>query len=205
MSDTPALDPASQALDPASPALDPAGAGPGPARTVHRSATSVTVRRAGWLCVAAAPLILIAVLLRAAGPGWARVLSDVVALIGLVAAVVAGAGAVAVITGRGPRLILDVDGFDNRTRPVLLARGSVRSAAWADVRRLQAINAGGRRLLVLTLADSRRSVVVLRRLADAPDVIETAIRQRLDAANGYRAYGVLGAPANAPRPTGRRT
>lgn len=205
MSDTPPLDPASPALDPADPALDPASPDLGPAPIVFRASTPATVRRAGRLCIAAAPLIAVAVALRAAGPGWARVLSDVVAIVGLAAAVAAGAGALLLLTRRGPRLALDGDGFDNRTRPVLLVHGSTRSAPWADVRRLQAINTGGRRLLVLTLADARRSVVVLRRLGDAPDVIEAAIRERLDAANGYRAYGMLAAPPRATRPTGPLT
>lgn len=182
---------------------------------VHGPAVARTIRSAGRAVVGAGVLLVAGVVVRSVGPGWSRALSDVLLVVGAVVAVAAGVGVLLALRGRGPRLRLDPTGFDNRTRPLVLGlvpglgvgsrdgrAGSrpVRSAPWADVREVQAVREGGRRLLVITLADSRRSVVLLRRLADPPQVVEETIRERLDAANGYRPYGVIGAPPGAPRP-----
>jgi len=166
----------------------------------HGSAVARTVRGAGRLCVAAAALVAAAVAVGLVGAGPSRAVAAVLAVVGLGVAVAAGLTVALVLTGRGPRLRLDADGFDNRTQPHLPGRAVVRSARWSEVRKVQAVRDGGRRLLVITLADSRRSVVLLRRLAEPPPLIEESIRDHLDAAGGYRPFGVIGAPPGASRP-----
>jgi len=167
---------------------------------VHGPAVARTVRGAGRLCIAAAVLVVAAVAVGLVGGGPARTVAAVLAVLGLGVAVAAGLAVAFVLTGRGPRLVLDADGFDNRTQPHLPGRSVVRAAPWSQVRKVQAVREGGRRLLVITLSDSRRSVVLLRRLAEPPPVIEESIRDHLDAAGGYRPFGVIGAPPGASRP-----
>lgn len=167
---------------------------------VHAAAVAPAVRAAGRALVAGAAAVAVAVLLRLTGFGWARPAAAVLLVLAAVGVLGVAGRAVVVAFGRGPRLELGPTGFVNRTRPPLTGHGELRAARWLDVRTVEAVRAGGRRLLVLTSADQRRSVILLRRLAADPGTVEADIQARLDAANGYRAFGVLTAPPGAPRP-----
>lgn len=185
----------------AAPSEAQGGPGPSAARTVvHAGAVAPAVRAAGRSLVAGALAVAVALVLRLTGAGWTRPAAAVLLVVAAVAVLGAAGRAVAVAFGRGPRLELGPTGFVNRTRPPLTGRGELRRGSWVDVRTVQAVRAGGRRLLVLTTVDQRRSVVLLRRLAADPAAVEADIQDRLDAANGYRPYGVLTAPPGAPRP-----
>jgi hypothetical protein len=166
----------------------------------YRAGLAPAVRSGGRVLVGAAVVVVVAVLVRLAG-GWARTLSDVLIVVAVVAALFAAARGVLVALGRGPRLVLGAAGFANHTRPPFSARREPRTGSWADVRTIQAVREGGRRLLVICLTDDRQSVIVLRRLAASPADIEVEVQRRLDVANGYRDYGILTAPPKAPRPT----
>lgn len=93
-------------------------------------------------------------------------------------ALIAIAGVIAMF-GR-TRLVLDADGFHNRTaRP-----GQVREGAWTDV---TDVRQGPRGTLLISLSDGRVSPVLVT-LLDAPATrVEAAIRRRLNQAHGYRA------------------
>ncbi|WP_115849915.1 hypothetical protein [Thermasporomyces composti] len=97
-------------------------------------------------------------------------------------AVLAGWGAW-IVFGRRPRLVLDDEGFLNHTNRL---RDSVRAAAWRDVSDVRRRDTLTGTVLVLELADGRQSVITSRLLDVAVPELEEQIRERLNAAHGYR-------------------
>lgn len=97
-------------------------------------------------------------------------------------AVLAGWGSW-IVFGRRPRLVLDDDGFRNDTNRL---RDSVRSARWRDVSDVRRRDTATGAVFVLELADGRQSVIAPRLLDVSVSDLEEQIRERLNAAHGYR-------------------
>lgn len=95
---------------------------------------------------------------------------------------IAGAGAVVILDPR-PGLLLDDDGFRNRTS---LRRSSVRRASWGEVKDVVRADGAGGPTVVIQLNDGRRSTVVGNVLNAEPGDIEQQIRTHLNDAHGYR-------------------
>lgn len=162
----------------APPARQPA-AGP----TRFRPTFARPVLALGRSALVTAAAVVLYVVAAASGVRGLRVLVDVLLVAAVLVTLGLGGRLLLRLAGRGPRLVLDADGYTNTTgRPP-------RRVAWADVRRLAAVTAGGRLLLVADLADGRTSVVLLRRLGYHAPVVEQAMRERLNAAHGYSPLG----------------
>ncbi len=158
---------------------------PGPGTRVppteFRPTLARPVRALGRSSLVTAVVVVLFAGAAASGIDWLRVLLLVLAVGAVLVTLGFGLRVVVRLTGRGPRLLLDDDGYTNTTgRPP-------RRVSWAQVERLAAVTAGGRLLLVGDLADGRTSVVLLRRLGTSAPVVEQAMRDRLNAANGYTA------------------
>jgi hypothetical protein len=95
---------------------------------------------------------------------------------------IAGAGAVLILDPR-PGLLLDENGFRNRTS---LRRSSVRQARWDEVKDVVRTDGGGGPTVVIQLNDGRRSTVVGNVLNAPLGEIEQRIRTQLNDAHGYR-------------------
>ena len=152
------------------------------APTVFRAALAGPVLDLGRAAVVAAVLAVVFVVVAAVASGWPRTLVLVLLVLGLVLTVALGARVLLRLAGRGPRLVLDAAGWTNTTGR------APRRVAWDDVSKLSAVTSGGRRLLVAELADGRTSPVLLRRLRAPAGAVEAAVRDRLNAAHGYRPF-----------------
>lgn len=147
--------------------------------TAFRPALVRPVLALGRSAVVTAVLVVLFVLASVSGVGWLRALVLVPGAVAVLVTLALGLRVLVRLAGRGPRLVLDPDGYTNTTGR------APRRVRWSEVRRLAAVTAGGRLLLVADLADGRTSVVLLRRLGAASSVVEQAMRDRLNAANGY--------------------
>ena len=145
---------------------------------VFRPSLARPVLALGRSAVVTAAVAVLFVLAGALGVEWLRALLLVLVVLGLVVTVGLGARVLLRAVGRGPRLVLDEDGWTNTTGR------APRRIAWSEVRRLSAVTEGGRMLLVADLADGRVSTVLLRRLGRPGPVVEQAVRDRLNAASG---------------------
>lgn len=90
------------------------------------------------------------------------------------------------LLGRGPRLVLDADGFLNATGP----GAGVRRAGWRDVRKVQTDG----QFVSVDLAGGRRSLIRTSSLDVGSKELARQLRARLNRGHGYR-------PINAPQPT----
>lgn len=113
---------------------------------------------------------------------WPRTVLLVVVVIGVAVTLALGVRVLLRLTGRGPRLELDADGWTNTTGR------APRRVAWTDVSELSSVTAGGRLLLVAQLRGGGTSTVLVRRLGTPPTVIEEAVRVRLNNAFGYTPF-----------------
>lgn len=150
----------------------------GEATVVFRPSLARPVLALGRSAVVTAAVAVLFVLAGALGVEWLRVLLLVVVVVGVLITVGLGLRVLLRAVGRGPRLVLDEDGWTNTTGR------APRRIAWSQVRRLSAVTEGGRMLLVADLADGRVSTVLLRRLGHPGPVVEQAVRDRLNAASG---------------------
>lgn len=87
--------------------------------------------------------------------------------------------------GRGPRLVLDQDGFLNATGP----GSGVRRAAWRDVRKVQTDG----RFISVDLAGGKRSLIRTTSLDVGSKDLARQLRARLNRGHGYR-------PITPPQP-----
>lgn len=124
----------------------------GTGRRAYGMAPAVGLRGVGVGAAGVGACLVAAVLLRGSGlsGGPAVALGGLVAAVTVVALTVLTVGALRV-AGRGPRLVLDDDGFTNATGP----GGGVRRAAWKDVRTVRVDGP----VVLVDLAGGRRSVV----------------------------------------------
>jgi len=150
-----------------------------PDTTVFRPSPAAALVAVGrWALVSAGFAVLLAIV-SLTGPGWLRSLLGVVLVLVLVVTVLLAVRGVRRLLGRGPRLVLDADGYTNTTGR------APRRVPWSQVRRLAAVTGGGRLVLEVELADGRTSAVLLRRLGSSPTAVEAAMRERLNTANGW--------------------
>jgi hypothetical protein len=125
-------------------------------RHVYRVPTAVALRGVGFGTAALGVCVVGGVSLVEVDPPRSVViaLGLVLGLLGVLALTVLAVGLLR-LAGRGPRLVLDEDGFLNATGP----GAGVRRAAWRDVRRVQSDGpvvsvdlAAGKRSLIRTAA-----------------------------------------------------
>jgi hypothetical protein len=151
-------------------------------RVSYRLRPALGTRMIGMACVWLGLAVVIEVVRRAVP------VLDMLAVVVLewflvaIFAVLAGWGAW-IVFGRKPRLVLDDEGFVNNTNRL---RDSVRSATWRDVSDVRRRDTATGTVFVLELADGRQSVIAPRLLDVAVSDLEEQIRQRLNAAHGYR-------------------
>ncbi len=142
-------------------------------RTVYGVAPATSSRGAGVAAIGlgACALAWIVVLL-AGPPTW---------LLWLLGILIGGLGLVFVVllftalfrlAGRGPRLVVDADGFENHTG----GRVGVRQATWREVKLVKATNS----TLVIELRDGRQSLVEVTLLDVAPPQLADDLRARLN-------------------------
>lgn len=155
-------------------ATGPVGDGP----LVFRPSLARPVLALGRSAVLTAAVGVLFVIAGAVGVEWLRVVLLVLVLIGVVVTVGLGLRVLLRALGRGPRLVLDAEGWTNTTGR------APRRVAWTEVSRLSAVTEGGRMLLVADLVDGRASTVLLRRLGRSGPVVEQAVRERLNEAHG---------------------
>lgn len=94
--------------------------------------------------------------------------------------------------GRGPRLVLDADGFLNATGPGT----GVRRAAWRDVRKVQTDG----RFVSVDLAGGKRSLIRTASIDVGPKELARQLRARLNRGHGYRPVTLRPAQPAAPQP-----
>lgn len=152
---------------------------PGTQLTVFRPSPAAALIALGRWALISAGLAVVIVVVSATGPAWLRTVTSLLLLLALVVTLALGARVVLRLAGRGPRLVLDEQGYTNTTGR------APRRVEWVAVRRLAAVTGGGRLVLEAALADGRTSTVLLRRLGSAPTAVEAAMRERLNTANGY--------------------
>lgn len=145
---------------------------------VFRPSLARPVLALGRAAVLTAALAALFVAAGALGVEWLRVLLLVLVVLGLVVTVGLGLRVLLRAVGRGPRLVLDDEGWTNTTGR------APRRVEWSQVRRLSAVTEGGRMLLVADLVDGRASTVLLRRLGRPGPVVEQAVRERLNESHG---------------------
>lgn len=145
---------------------------------VFRPSLARPVLALGRAAVVTAAVALLFVIAGALGVDWLRVLLLVLVVLGVVVTVGLGLRVLWRAVGRGPRLVLDAEGWTNTTGR------APRRVAWSQIRRLSAVTEGGRMLLVADLVDGRASTVLLRRLGRPGPVVEEAVRARLNEAHG---------------------
>lgn len=145
---------------------------------VFRPSLASPVLALGRSAVVTAAVAVAFVIAGAAGAGWLRASLLVVLVLGVVVTLGLGLRVLLRAAGRGPRLVLDADGWTNTTGR------TPRRVAWTQIRRLSAVTEGGRMLLVADLVDGRVSTVLLRRLGRPGPVVEQAVRDRLNDAHG---------------------
>lgn len=148
-------------------------------RRAYGVAPGVALRGVGVGASGLGGCVLAGVLLRAAGTGGMLALVLGLLLVGVagVALTVLVVGALRV-AGRGPRLVLDDQGFTNATGP----GGGVRRGAWKDVRSVRVDGP----VVVVDLAGGRRSIVRTGALAVGAAELSRELRARLDRGHGYR-------------------
>jgi hypothetical protein len=148
-------------------------------RAVYATAPAAGVRALGLGLVGLGFVVLISLpLLAAEPPQWVSVVATIVLALSTLTMLVIIGTAVARIAGRGPRLVLDADAFENRTG----VRVGVRRATWREVKHVRAHG----RTLVIELTDGRQSLVDTSLLATPPRDIAADLRDRLNASRGYR-------------------
>jgi len=152
---------------------------PAAAPTEFRPTLARPVRALGRSALVTAAIVVLYAVVVATGGRALRVLVLVLVVAAVAVTLGLGARVLLRLTGRGPRLVLDADGYTNTTGR------APRRVSWSEVERLSAVTAGGRMLLVGDLAGDRTSVVLLRRLGANATVVEQAMRDRLNVANGY--------------------
>ena len=162
-------------------------------RKVYATAPAAAVRGLGLGLVGLGFVVLISLpLLAAEPPRWVSVVAVIVlGLITLTMLIIIGT-AVVRITGRGPRLVLDADGFENRTG----VRVGVRRATWREVKHVRAHG----RTLIVELTDGRQSLVDTSLLAAPPRDLAVDLRARLNASRGYRPPTGGAPPVDSPPP-----
>jgi hypothetical protein len=146
---------------------------------------AVAVRVLGVACVWLATGVAVEVARRAAPALNGPVVTVVEVLLLVVAAAIAFVG-VWLLVRRGPGLVLDADGMHNRTN---WRRDSPRTVRWRDVSDVRLTAFPGGPVVVVTLADGRRSLIAARLLDLPVATLEEEIRARLNAAHGYRPLG----------------
>jgi len=155
------------------------GSAVGPGRVVYASAPATAVWGIGVGSLGLGTVLLLAVGLAAVDPPtWLAVALGV--LLGLAAFVllVLLGTALGRLLGRGPRLVVDAEGFRNHAG----LRVGVRRASWRQVKHVKAVD----RTLVIELDDGRQSLVDSSLLAVAPPDLADDLRARLNTARGYR-------------------
>jgi hypothetical protein len=158
-------------------------------RVVYGVPISLALRGVGFgtlglgICVVAGSVLLAMDLSRpvTVAVGLLLALGAVLALVVLVV------GALRLV-GRGPRLVLDADGFLNATGPGV----GVRRASWRDVRKVQTDG----RFVSVDLAGGKRSLIRTSSLDVGSKELARQLRARLNRGHGYRP---VTPPAAAPQ------
>jgi hypothetical protein len=147
-------------------------------RLVYGTAPATAARGVGVGAVGLGVVVLSALLVAALSPpAWLGVALAVVLGVAAVVLLVVLGTALARLAGRGPRLVVDEEGFDNRTG----LRVGVRRATWREVKHLRAEG----RTLVVELRDGRQSLIDSRVLDVPPPDLADDLRRRLDRGHGY--------------------
>jgi hypothetical protein len=148
-------------------------------RTVYGTGSASAVRGLGLGFVGLGFAVLISLpLLAAEPPQWVAVVAVIVLGVWTLLMLVVMGTAVVRIAGRGPRLVVDARGFDNRTG----VRVGVRRATWREVKQVRARG----RTLIVELTDGRQSLIDTALLAVPPADLVADLRARLNAGHGYR-------------------
>lgn len=142
------------------------------ARTVYRPSPALAGRGigVGAITLGVAAIAFTLIVSTSVEGAVKAVLMIAAALLGLYGAVVFVVGIVR-LAGGGTRLILDDEGFLNATGP----RSGVRSARWADVRKVQTDGS----VVSIDLAGARQSIVRTRALGIDSRELARDLRQRL--------------------------
>jgi hypothetical protein len=146
---------------------------------VYATAPASAVRGLGLGFVGLGFVVLISLpLLAAEPPRWVSVVAVIVLGLWTLMMLVVMGTALVRIAGRGPRLVVDAHGFDNRTG----MRVGVRRATWPEVKHVRAKG----RTLIVELTDGRQSLIDTSLLAVPPADLAADLRTRLNAGHGYR-------------------
>ena len=148
-------------------------------RTVYTVPIPLALRGVGFgafalgICVVAASVLIALDLTRpvTVAVGLLLALGAALALVVLMVGVLR-------LLGRGPRLVLDADGFLNATGP----GAGVRRASWRDVRKVQTDG----RFVSVDLAGGKRSLIRTSSLDVGSKELAKQLRARLNRGHGYR-------------------
>ena len=144
--------------------------------------TAVAVRVLGVACVWLAAAVVVEVVRRAAPALDVPVVAVLEAILLAIVVAVGGLG-LWLLVRRGPGLVLDDEGMRNRTS---WRRDSLRSVRWRDVSDVGRSGSAGEPIVVVTLADGRKSLIAARLLDIPVATLEAEIQERLNTAHGYR-------------------